>query len=99
MPDVIVIATAKAKPGKEKEMESALRAVALPTRAQPGCVRFNLSRSTDDPAVIVGVKRWASKEDYEMHLQGPHFQRLGAAMGNIIAGPPQIQWYEILDDK
>lgn len=98
MPDVIVIATAKAKPGKENELERALHEVAKPTRQQPGCMRFSLYRSEDDPGVIVGVERWKSKADHERHLQGPHFQKLAAAMGDIIAGPPQVVWHEIIDE-
>jgi quinol monooxygenase YgiN len=98
MPDVIVIATARSQPGKEKQLERALREVAHPTRAQPGCMRFSLYRSEDDPGVIVGVERWASKADHDRHLQGAHFQDLAAAMGNVVAGPPQILWYEIIDE-
>jgi quinol monooxygenase YgiN len=99
MADVIVIATARAKPGKEKDLERALREVTQPTRQQPGCVRFSLYRSQEDPAVIVGVERWKSKEDHDRHLEAPYFQKLAAAMGGIIAAPPQIVWHEILDDN
>jgi quinol monooxygenase YgiN/uncharacterized protein YndB with AHSA1/START domain len=98
MPDVVVIATAKAKPGKEKELERALCEVAKPTRNQPGCVEFTLYRSEEDPAVIVGVERWKSKADHKRHLHGPHFQKLETAMAKIIAGPPQIVWHEIIDE-
>jgi quinol monooxygenase YgiN len=70
MPDVVVIATAKAKPGNESELERALREVAKPTRQQPGCVRFSLYRSEDDPGVVVGVERWKTKADHDRHLQG-----------------------------
>ena len=98
MPDVVVIATAKAKPGKEEELARALREVSCPTRAQPGSVEFTLYRSEEDPAVIVGVERWKTKPDHERHLRGPHFQKLGAAMSKIIAGPPQIIWHEIIDE-
>jgi quinol monooxygenase YgiN len=98
MPDVVVIATAKAKPGKESELERVLREVAKPTRQQPGCVHFSLYRSADDPGVIVGVERWTTKADHDRHLQGPHFQKLAAAMGNIVADPPRIVWHEIIDE-
>lgn len=99
MPDVIVIATAKARPDKEKDLERALREVAQPTRQQPGCVRFSLYRSEHNPSVIVGVERWTSKADHDRHLRGPHFQKLAAAMGTIIEGPPQMLWYEIVDEE
>lgn len=97
MPDVVYIATAKAKPGREQDLERALREVAIPTRRQAGCVEFTLCRSEEDPAVIVGVERWKTKANHERHLHGPHFEKLGAAMGNIIAGPPQIVVHEVID--
>jgi quinol monooxygenase YgiN len=58
--DVIVIASAKAKPGNRKELERALRDVAEPTRAQPGCVLFSLYRSVDNASIIIGFERSAS---------------------------------------
>ena len=96
--DLLVIASAKAQPGKEQALEQALRAVAKPTRGQPGCVGFSLYRSADDPAVIVGYERWASAADHQRHLQGAHVQTLMSAMANVLAEPPQIVAYTILDE-
>ena len=97
--DLIVIATAKARPGKERELEQALRAVAKPTRAQPGCVGFGLFRLADDPALITGYERWASAADHQRHLQGAHVQTLMSAMANVLAEPPQIVVYTVLDEE
>jgi len=97
--DLIVIATAKAKPGKEKELERALRDVAKPTRAQPGSVAFSLFRSKENPSVIVGFERWESTQAHDRHLQGAHVQKLMAAMADVLAEPPQIVSYEVLDEE
>jgi len=69
--DVIVLAAARAKPGKEGELEAALREAAGPTREQPGCVQFLLLRVAGDRSTIVGYERWASEADHQKHLQGP----------------------------
>jgi quinol monooxygenase YgiN len=97
--DLIIIASAKAKPGKEKALEQALLDVAKPTRSQPGSVAFSLYRSVENPSVIIAFERWASKKEHERHLQGAHVQKLMAAMADILAEPPQILSYEVLDDK
>src|SRR5215467_35966 len=68
--DILIIASATAKPGKEAELISALRAVAGPTRVQPGCLRFGLYRTDSAGATIVGIERWASAADHERHLAG-----------------------------
>jgi uncharacterized protein YndB with AHSA1/START domain/quinol monooxygenase YgiN len=97
--DLVVIAAAKAQPGKEKALEQALRDVAKPTRGQPGCVSFSLYRSAENPAVIVGHERWASREDHERHLRGAHVQALLSAMASLLAEPPHIVSYQIVDEE
>jgi quinol monooxygenase YgiN len=96
--DLIVIASAKAKPGMELELEKALRDAAKPTRAQTGSVTFSLYRSFEDPSVIIGYERWSSKENHDKHMQGAHVQKLMSAMSNILAEPPKIMTYQILDE-
>ncbi len=97
--DLIIIASAKAQPGKEKDLEKALIEAAGPTRLQPGCVSFGLYRVSENPAIIVGFERWASPMAHEKHLQGAHIQRLMSAMTPVLAEPPQITSYEILDEQ
>jgi quinol monooxygenase YgiN len=96
--DLIIIAVAKAKPGNAHDLDQALREVAGPTRAQPGCVSFSLYRSAEDPCVIVGLERWASKEAHDRHLQGAHVQKLMSKMMPVLAEPPNIVAYEVIDE-
>lgn len=96
--DVIVLATARAKPGKEGELEAALRECAGPTREQPGCVQFLLLRQANDPSTIAGFERWASEADHQMHLKGAHIQRLMTRMADLLASPPNITSFEVIDE-
>jgi quinol monooxygenase YgiN len=96
--DLIVIASAKAKPGKEADLEQALREAAGPTRQQPGCVEFRLLRMAGARHTLVGFERWASEADHQKHLQGAHVQRLMQRMGDILAEPPNIVAYEVVDE-
>lgn len=96
--DVIVLATARAKPGSEGELEAALREAAGPTREQPGCVQFLLLRVANPKSTIVGFERWASEADRQKHLKGAHIQRLMTRMADVLAGPPNIVSYEVLDE-
>jgi quinol monooxygenase YgiN len=96
--NILIIASATAKPGKEADLVSALREVAEPTRAQPGCVRFGLYRLDGAAATIVGVERWASAADHDRHLAGAHFQRLASRMADLIAEPPRILTYTVIDE-
>ena len=96
--DLIVIASAKAKPGKEADLERALREAAGPTRVQPGCVEFRLLRSPGARSTIIGFERWASEADHQQHLKGAHVQKLMQRMSEVLAEPPSIVSYEVLDE-
>ncbi len=95
---ILIIASVTAKPGKEAELAAALHEVAGPTRSQPGCIRFGLYRRQDADATIVGIERWASAEDHDRHLAGTHFQRLASRMADLIAEPPHIVTYSVIDE-
>jgi quinol monooxygenase YgiN len=97
-PNILIIARAMAKPGKETELAAALREVAGPTRAQRGCIRFGLYQVVGSAGTIVGVERWASEEDHHRHLTGPHFQRLADRMADLIAEPPRIETYTVIEE-
>ena len=88
--EIVVLATAKAKPGKEGDLERALREVAAPTRAQRGCLEFQLYRSANEPAAITAFERWSSEEDHERHLQSEHVKTLITRFQGILAIPPGI---------
>jgi quinol monooxygenase YgiN len=96
--DLIILASAKARPGKEAELEQALRDVAGPTRKQPGCVQFSLYRAREAGATIVGLERWTSAAAHQQHLKGVHVATLMGRMADILAEPPNIISYEALDE-
>jgi quinol monooxygenase YgiN len=95
--EVVVLATTKAKPGKEADLERALRDVAAPTRAQRGCLKFELYRSVNDPAAITDFERWSSVEDHERHLQGDQVKMLMTRFDGILTAPPEIVALRPLD--
>jgi quinol monooxygenase YgiN len=96
--DIIVMATAKAKPGKEADLEKALREAAGPTREQPGCVQFSLHRPVAARSTIVGLERWASEADHQRHLEGAHIKKLMSRFDGILAEAPTIVSYEVVDE-
>ncbi len=93
-----VIATATAKPGREDDLERALRESIPPSHQEPGCLRFALHRSTQDPAVLVAVERWESKEAWDAHMASPHIQRVMETTPDLLAGPPDVRVLELLPE-
>src|ERR1700730_16627058 len=96
--DLIVIASAKAKPGHAKELERALREVRnRPGRSRVACCSACIAlRRTCRSWLVLSAGR---PEDHQRHLQGAHVQRLMFAMADSLAEPPQSSSYEIVDEN
>jgi quinol monooxygenase YgiN/uncharacterized protein YndB with AHSA1/START domain len=94
--ETVVLATIKAKAGKEADLELVLRNVVAPTRAQPGCLQFELYRSAQDPAVMTAFEHWDSEENHERHLQGGHVKTLLSRFDEIVAAPPEFVFLKLL---
>jgi quinol monooxygenase YgiN len=60
--------------GQERELEEHLLSLAAPTRAEPGCLLYDLYRSADDPPLFVRIEVWRSEADLEAHKAAPHIR-------------------------
>jgi len=69
---IIIVATIKAKVGKESELEAALSGLLAPTHKENGCLLYALHRKEGDPGTFVFVEKWKSQEDLNAHLNSPH---------------------------
>ncbi|MGH7231150.1 MAG: putative quinol monooxygenase [Nitrospiraceae bacterium] len=96
MAELTVIARAKAKPGREADLERAMRAGVNPSHREQGCLRYTVHRSIGDPASFVTVERWVSKEAMDQHFAAPHTQALLKQIPDLLAEPPDISVFELL---
>ena len=76
MSGLTVMARAKAKPGREAELEQAMRAIVVPTHQESGCLRYALHRSLLDPSIFMTVEHWTAKEAVDQHFATAHVQAL-----------------------
>lgn len=86
---LISVGIVRAKSDKVGELHRRLVALLRPTRAEPGCLAYDLLQSTDDPAVFVLVERWRSARDLDLHVGTDHMTAFLAASADVLAGPPQ----------
>ena len=96
MPELTVVANATAKPGREAELERALRAVVGPTHEEPGCLHYSIHRGTEDRTAYLTIERWSSKDAVDRHMTAPHIQTLLKTVPDLLAEPPHIIVYEQL---
>ena len=72
VPPSTVIAKLKAKSGSEERLYEELRNLVEPTRAEEGCINYDLHRSVEDPGLFMFYENWESRPLWERHMESPH---------------------------
>ncbi len=94
MNTLTVVATFKAKPGKEALLRQELLVLIPTTRKEPGSVNYDLHQATDNPGRFLFHENWTSKQHLDDHLARPHLQALLAKLPELVTEPPQITLWE-----
>lgn len=61
------------KPGQESDLRSVLIDLVKASRAEPDCIRYDLSQSNAKPELFFLVECWASEKSLSEHQLTPHF--------------------------
>ncbi|MFS2004228.1 putative quinol monooxygenase [Duganella sp. CT11-25] len=81
MKDLIVVATITAKEGSEAIVRAALERIVPPSRAEAGCIRYDLNVDLGNRASFVMLEAWRDEEALAAHEATPHFLALVEAIG------------------
>lgn len=81
MKDLIVVATITAKEGNEVLVREALERVVPPSRAEAGCLRYDLNIDLGNHASFVMLEAWRDQDALDVHEATPHFLDLVKAIG------------------
>jgi quinol monooxygenase YgiN len=88
-----VVAELKAKPGKEDDLRRLLLTLIEPTRAEDGCLQYDLHVHATEPGSFVFYENWTSREHLDRHLTSQHLMAAVGAAGDLLAEPPLIETY------
>ena len=83
MKPLTVVATLKAKPGLETKLGDALKKLVPITRAEKGCINYDMHQSHEDPGLFVFCENWVTRADWEAHMKAPHLVAFAAAQPEL----------------
>ena len=84
-PDLLtVIATMRARAGKEEELRDALVALVAPTAQEDGFVTYDLHQGVEDPALFCFYENWESGADLDAHLAAPHLVAFASRIPELL---------------
>lgn len=87
---VTVVARIRATPGMESRVEKELRALLAPTRAERGCIHYDMYQSAENPAEFLFFESWESDADLDAHLESPHIRAWFELSKQLLAEPIEI---------
>lgn len=90
MSELNVVATIPAKPEAVDAIRAALQTLVTATRAEEGCLAYDLFESGAAPGTFVTVERWTDQAALDAHLQMPHVAEALAAADGALAGEVAI---------
>lgn len=90
MSELQVVATIPAKPEAADAIREALRSLAEATRAEEGCLAYDLFESGSTPGTFVTVERWTDSAALDAHMSAPHVAAAFAAADGALTGDVAI---------
>lgn len=91
---VTVLAIIKAKPGMQTQVEQALKELIEPTRAEQGCINYDLHVLSEDSTGFMFYENWQSKQDLDKHLAMPYIEKFLSKTEELLAEPVAISLYQ-----
>ena len=88
---VTVIATVLARPERRDELYRLLVKLVAPTRAEPGCLNYDLLVDAEDPCVFVFHDNWRSEADLRAHMGMAHMEPLVSQLERLAARPIDVR--------
>ena len=95
---VHVIARAVARRGEEQRVRREFEALVAPTRAEPGCLRYELFVDRERPGVFLFVQEYVDDAAFEAHVASEHVRRMLDVVLPLLAEPPDIRRLNALSE-
>jgi len=61
-----------------------------PTMKEDGCIQYEMYQDEDDKTVLVVLEQWASREQFNQHLESPHFKVIGPKMAELMTKETEL---------
>jgi len=87
---IFVNASVTAKKGSTQELRKVLEALIAPSRAEEGCVFYDLY-ATEDGGTFVFFECWKSRQALADHENTPHYKQLLKLIGALVDTPPDMK--------
>ena len=93
---VRVVARITARPDSIEPLKAILLGLIGPTRAENGCISYQLLQNNADPTEFTFVEEWASDTAIHAHFTTPHLRDALAKGTKLFGKDPDIRKYSAI---
>jgi quinol monooxygenase YgiN len=93
---VKVVVKITVRPEKTGDARRVLAVLAEKSRAETGCVRYEVLQSASEPNVFALLEEWENAAALEAHVVTPHVHQAYAQAGAVVAEPPDRTVYRTI---
>jgi quinol monooxygenase YgiN len=90
------VARVVAIPDRVEALRKLLLQLLKPTRAEPGCIRYELLQNLQDPTDFTFVEEWRDEAAITAHMGTPHVREVLARVPELLRQAPDIRTYEVV---
>lgn len=72
MSKLTIVANIHANPDKIERVKTELLKLIPITRAEEGCLQYDLHQNNEDPTHFLFYENWTSRELWQRHMNAPH---------------------------
>jgi quinol monooxygenase YgiN len=89
--DLALVVEFRAAPGRRDDLRTALLDLTVATRAEDGCLRYDLHEDVEDPDVLVFYEVWASPAAHAAHDATEHVTSFVERIPELAAEAPRMR--------
>lgn len=93
---VRVVARIRVKLESVEHVRQVLIAQIAPTRAEAGCIRYDLMQNLSDPTDFTFYEEWASAAALDTHAASAHLARSRPLLEGHLAVPTDVRRYALV---
>ena len=83
--ELVLVANIRAHSGKSAALKIALEALLVPTRAEVGCLQYDLHQDNKTPEAFVYFERWTDYDVWQDHMKTDHINAFLDVTKDLIA--------------
>lgn len=91
-----LVAFLYAQPGKEDELAQRLLALVEHSRAEAGCINYDVHQSDGDPTVFVMYENWTERAALDLHFTMPYMREIAAVLPGLLRAPTAMHYLGML---